>query len=388
MWKLGVDVGGTFTDVCLLNADTGEVWIEKTPSTPGDQSVAFVDGVLHVCRAAGLPTESVDFLVHGTTVATNALLEHKGAKTGLLTTEGCRDVLEIGTQQRPQLYSLTQSKAPPLVPRRLRREVAERIAWDGSVVRPLDEDAARTALEQLRDDGIESLAICLLFSFMNTDHETRIARLAAEIMPGVMVSTSSAVSPEYREFWRMSTTAVNAYVMPSVFGYIDRLEKRLGEQHVTAGLHVMQSSGGLMTAATTKERPVNTILSGPVGGVVGGSFFGATSGYRDLVTFDMGGTSTDVATILRGDAGRTHLKNLGGYPLRTPMVDIETIGAGGGSIAYVDQAGGLKVGSLERRCRPGPGLLREGRHASDGLRRQRGGRCARRVDHPGSRSAP
>ncbi len=360
MLKLAVDVGGTFTDVCVLDADSGQVWIEKVPSTPGDQSVGFIDGILAGLEKAGAEPGSVEFLVHGTTVATNALLEHKGAKTALLTTAGFSDVLEIGTQQRAELYSVVQSRQPALVPRYLRRDIPERVAYDGGVVTPLDEQAARATLEELAAEGVESLAICLLFSFMNDAHERRLAELAAEIMPRAMVSLSSSLSPEYREYWRMSTTTINAYVMPPVFNYIDRLERQLRENGIGAGLHVMQSTGGLMTATTTKERPVNTILSGPVGGVVGGTFFGVSAGFEDLVTFDMGGTSCDVATVVRGEPGRTHLKDVEGYPLRTPMVDIETIGAGGGSIAHVDAAGGLKVGPESASAVPGPACYQRG----------------------------
>jgi N-methylhydantoinase A len=365
MLKLGVDVGGTFTDLCLLDADSGQVWIDKLPSTPADQSLAFMDGILQVLEKVGKPAHAVDFLVHGTTVATNALLEHKGAKTALVTTEGFRDVLEIGTQQRAELYSVVQSKPPALVSRHLRRDVPERVAYDGAVVTPLDEASARRVLEELRDEGIESLAVCLLFSFMNDSHERHLADLASDIMPHVMVSLSSSLSPEYREYWRMSTTTVNAYVMPPVFRYIDRLEQQLRDNGITAGLHVMQSTGGLMTAATTKERPVKTILSGPVGGVVGGTFFGVSAGFEDLVTFDMGGTSCDVATVVRGEPGRAHLKEVEGYPLRTPMVDIETIGAGGGSIAHVDAGGALKVGPESAAAVPGPACYgRGGVHAT------------------------
>ncbi|MBM3148392.1 MAG: hydantoinase/oxoprolinase family protein, partial [Actinobacteria bacterium] len=360
MLKLGVDVGGTFTDVCLLDADSGQVWIEKLPSTPHDQSIAFVDGVLRVLEKAGRRPDEVDFLVHGTTVATNALLEHTGAATALITTAGFRDVLEVGTQQRAELYSVVQQRQPVLVPRRRRHEVAERVAADGGVVTPLDEDEARRVLTALAAEGVDSLAVCLLFSFLHPEHEQRIGELAAELMPDAMVSLSSAISPEYREYWRLSTTVVNAYVIRPVFVYIDRLERRLAQAGVPAGLHVMQSSGGLMTAATTKERPVNTILSGPVGGVVGGTFFGLSAGCRDLVTFDMGGTSCDVATVVRGEPGRTHLKEVEGYPLRTPMVDIETIGAGGGSIARVDAAGGLKVGPQSAGADPGPACYGHG----------------------------
>jgi len=360
MLKLGVDVGGTFTDICLLDAESGEVWVDKLPSTVGDQSVAFAAGVQNVLDKAGRAPAAVDFLVHGTTVATNALLEHKGARTALLTTRGFRDVLEVGTQQRPELYSVVQGRPPVLVPRRLRREVTERVAADGSVVTPLDEDEAREVLAGLAAEGVETLAVCLLFSFMNPAHERRIAELAAEVMPDCMVSLSSSVSPEYREYWRMSTTAVNAYVIRPVFRYIGRLEERLRGNGVSAGLHVMQSSGGLMTAATTRERPVNTILSGPVGGVVGGTFFGLSAGFRDLVTFDMGGTSCDVATVVGGEPGRTHIKEVEGYPLRTPMVDIETIGAGGGSIARVDAGGRLRVGPESAGAEPGPACYGKG----------------------------
>ena len=360
MWKLGVDVGGTFTDLCLLDAKTGRVWVEKIPSTPADQSTAFLDGVVRVAGSAGLAPDMISFLVHGTTVATNALLEHSGARTALLTTAGFRDVLEIGTQQRGELYSLTQSRPTPLVARHLRKDVKERVAADGSVVTRLDEEAACEVLAQLAAEKVESIAICLLFSFMNDEHERKLGELAREVLPEAMISASADISPEYREYPRMSTTVVNAYVMPSVFRYIDRLEKRLEQAGVTAGLHVMQSSGGLMTPATTKERPVNTILSGPAGGVVGGGYFGSAAGFVDLVTFDMGGTSCDVATVIRGEAGRTHMKDLDGYPLRTPMVDIETIGAGGGSIARVDEAGALKVGPASVGADPGPACYARG----------------------------
>ena len=360
MLKLAVDVGGTFTDICVLDADSGQVWIEKVSSTPDDQSVGFIDGILAGLDKAVADPGQVEFLVHGTTVATNALLEHKGARTALLTTEGFRDVLEIGTQQRAELYSVVQTRLPALVPRYLRCDVPERMAADGSVVADLDEASARATLEKLAEEGVESLAICLLFSFMNDAHERRLARLAAEVMPGAMVSLSCRISPEYREYWRMSTTTINAYVMPPVFRYIDRLERQLRDNGIRAGLHVMQSTGGLMTATTTKERPVNTILSGPVGGVVGGTFFGVSSGFDDLVTFDMGGTSCDVATVVGGEPGRTHLKDVEGYPLRTPMVDIETIGAGGGSIAHVDAAGALKVGPESAAAVPGPACYQRG----------------------------
>ncbi len=315
---------------------------------------------MKVVDKAGRAGADVDFLVHGTTVATNALLEGKGARTALITTRGFRDVLEIGTQQRRELYNVVPVRRPALVPRRLCLEVTERVAADGSVVTPLDEDEARRVLTALAGEGVETLAVCLLFSFMNPSHERRLAELAAEIMPEAMVSLSSVISPEYREYWRMSTTAVNAYVIRPVFSYIGRLEERLDERGVAAGLHVMQSSGGLMTAATTRERPVNTILSGPVGGVVGGTFFGLSAGYRDLVTFDMGGTSCDVATVVNGEPGRAHLKEVEGYPLRTPMVDIETIGAGGGSIARVDAGGSLKVGPQSAGAEPGPACYGKG----------------------------
>ena len=388
MLKLGVDVGGTFTDVCLLDAESGEVWVDKLPSTVGDQSIAFVEGVLKVLEKADRECADVDFLVHGTTVATNALLEHKGARTALLTTRGFRDVLEIGTQQRRELYSVVQSRPPVLVPRHLRREVTERVAADGAVVTPLDEDEARRVLAELAEEGVETLAVCLLFSFMNPAHERRLAELAAEIMPQAMVSLSSAISPEYREYWRMSTTAVNAYVIRPVFGYIGRLEERLRDNGVAAGLHVMQSSGGLMTAATTRERPVNTILSGPVGGVVGGTFFGLSAGYRDLVTFDMGGTSCDVATVV--DARARPRAHQGGRGVPAAHAD-------GGHRDHrrrrrQHRPGGRRRqpqgGAAERRRRTGSGVLRQGRRPAHRLgRRPRGRRARRRTPSSAATSA-
>lgn len=345
--RVGIDVGGTFTDFVVL--DAGGTRIHKLSTTPDDQSRAIVAGL----RALHLPAAEI---VHGMTVATNALLERKGARTALLTTAGFGDVLTIGRQNRPELYALHQQRPPSLVADGLTFEVTERIGADGSVVTELDEgtiDALADALARATH-APESLAICFLFSFRNPAHEARAAELLRTRLPNLPLSLSSEVLPEYREYERMATTVINAYVQPPVARYLQRLDDALAGDY---SVHIMQSNGGLIALEQAQHRAARLVLSGPAGGVVGAfavASAAATSGEPvNLLTFDMGGTSTDVA-LCPNRIPTTAESTIGALPLRLPMIDIHTVGAGGGSIARVDAGGALRVGPQSAGAQPGP----------------------------------
>ncbi len=337
--RAGVDVGGTFTDLVVI-AD-GQVTVGKAPSTPDDPS----RGVLQGLSAAGV--ERADAIIHGSTVATNAILERKGARTALITTAGFRDVLEIGRQDRPLLYAIEPVRERTLVPRELRLEARERVDYTGSVVLSLDEDDLRAVIGRLGRRRVESCAVCLLFSFMNPAHERRIGEMLAEA-GFEHVSLSSEIIPEFREYERTSTVCINAYVAPVMDGYL----RRLGEK-APGPLWIVQSSGGVLRADEAASEPVRTILSGPAGGVVGALHVTSLSGFDQIVTLDMGGTSTDV-TLCPGEALQTTRGAIGGYPVSIGMIDIHTVGAGGGSIARVDEGGALVVGPESAGAVPGP----------------------------------
>ena len=335
-YRLGVDVGGTFTDVLLVDERAGSTWRAKTSSTPHDQSV----GVLH-----------------GTTVATNAILEGKGATVGLVTTEGFRQVLQIARSFVPGGLAgwIIWPKPEPLAALENTVEVPGRIASDGSVVRDLDEDAARAQLRRLRDAGIEALAVSLINAFANDAHERRVGELAAEELPGVPVSLSSRVLPELREYERALTTVANGYVQPQVARYVANLGEQLAAEGVRAGLSILRSDGGLAVAAAAIAAPVTMLLSGPAGGVTGAVWVAEQSGYRDLLTFDMGGTSTDIALVqdLKPRVGRE--TKVGDLTVRAAAVDVRTVGAGGGSIAHVPElTKALRVGPQSAGADPGP----------------------------------
>jgi N-methylhydantoinase A len=355
MWRVGVDSGGTFTDICLVNEGSGDVRVWKVASTPDDPSRAIVSGVVEGLRAAASAvTAGVTYFGHGTTVATNALIQHRGARTALITTEGFRDLLEIGRQRRPHLYDLQADKPVVLVSRDLRVEVSERLRHDGRVEKPLDERQVRESVRALSGAGVRSVAVCLLYAYVDPRHEGVIRRLVEEELPGVFVTCSHEVAPEFREFERLSTVVVNAYLGPVMQGYIDRLGPRLDEAGVHVPPHITQSNGGVMSLETARAQPVRAVLSGPATGVVGGLEVGRLAGFRQLITFDMGGTSTDVSLI---EDGRTKLAGemeVHGYPLKTPALDIHTVGAGGGSIAFIDPGGLLKVGPRSAGAVPGP----------------------------------
>ncbi|MDO9352201.1 MAG: hydantoinase/oxoprolinase family protein, partial [Solirubrobacteraceae bacterium] len=336
-YRLGVDVGGTFTDLLLHDSETGRTWLAKTPSTPHDQSVGVITGVRQICETAGIAPGDLDAILHGTTVATNAVLERKGARVGLVVTEGFRTMLHLAEAWTPgPLFGfMVYDKPEPLVDLVDVREVPGRLDAGGAVVRELDEDAARQALAELRDNGVEALTVALMNAYADPKHEQRVVALAGEVAPGLTISSSAEVLPEFREYERTVTTVVNSYVAPALDLYLSNLRDGLIEDGVTAGLQVVRSDGGLMSIDSAREMPVHTVLSGPAGGVSGAAHVAGRAGFDRLLTFDMGGTSTDVAVIVGGVPEITRETRVGDFPVRAPAVDVESIGAGGGSIAYV-----------------------------------------------------
>jgi N-methylhydantoinase A len=343
----GVDTGGTFTDIVLLQ--DGKMTVHKVLSTPDDPSRSILQGLQEQDAL-----DSLDVIVHGSTVATNAVLERKGVVTGLVTTAGFRDVLEIGRQTRPKLYDLKAQKVPPLVPRARRLEVVERLNERGEVLTALDEDSLRVALETLQQEGVESVAISLLFSFANPEHEQRVAEYIRSA--DMYVSASSEVLPEFREYERTSTVVLNAYVGPLMNRYLAQLERALPEASV---LRIMQSNGGSISSTMARQEAARTLLSGPAAGVVGAAHVAQASGYNRIITLDIGGTSTDVALVDEMVVETTEGK-IGGYPTKLPMIDIHTIGAGGGSIAWFDPGGAMRVGPASMGAEPGPAAYGRG----------------------------
>ncbi len=344
---VGIDVGGTFTDIAVLQ--DGQLTVHKLPSTPQNPSLGIVQGVNEV----GIAPESADF-VHGSTVATNALLEGKGARTALVTTMGFEDVLEIGRQSRAELYNLEQDRTPTLAPWELRFGLSERVDYTGTILEDLQPDAIEALMELVTQSSVDAVAVSFLFSFLNPVHEDMVNEALRRLDPRPFISLSSQVLPEFREFERTSTVVVNAYVGQVMSRYLGELEETLGE-----GLRIMQSSGGSITARLAAEQPVRTILSGPAGGVVGAFHVSSLAGYPDIITLDMGGTSTDVS-LCPGRIKETGSSNVGGHPISVPMIEIHTVGAGGGSIARVDTGGALSVGPQSAGADPGPACYGRG----------------------------
>ncbi|SPZ48169.1 5-oxoprolinase (ATP-hydrolyzing) [Agrobacterium tumefaciens] len=352
--RIGVDSGGTFTDVCLFDDETGKLNIWKVPSTPDDPSRGISDGVSEGLATVGSTAAHVAFLGHGTTVATNALIELKGVPTGLITTDGFRDLLEIGRQKRPSLYDMNVEKPETLVSRDRRQEVPERLKSDGSSDLALDEVKLRAAVRKLGEEEVKAVAICFIYGFLNSAHEQRVVEILRDEMPDVFVSASHDVAPEFREFERMSTTVVNAYLGPVMQRYIDRLKQRLTDLGVPVAPQLTQSNGGVIGFDVAAQLPVRTVLSGPSTGVVAAQAVGRMAGFENIITFDVGGTSSDVALLQGGICKLTGEANVHGYPIKAPMLDIHTVGAGGGSIAFVDSGGLLKVGPRSAGADPGP----------------------------------
>ncbi len=360
MRVVGVDIGGTFTDFMLYDTESGAVHVHKVRSTPDDPGRALVEGLRELCDQAGVRAADVQGVFHGTTVATNAVLEHRGALCGLVTTEGFRDIVHIGRHQRPQHYSVMQDipwQARPFVERRHRHVVPERVVPpEGRVSVPLDEDAVRAAARELRADGVEAVAVCFLFSYLNPEHERRAAEIVAEELPDAFVTASADIFPQFREFERFTTACMNAFVGPGTGRYLERLGGALRDLGVESDLHVMMSNGGVASVRAASEKPVTLLLSGPAAGVLGGLWTGELCGRERLITFDMGGTSADIGIVTERGITEASARDteVAGYPLLVPMIDIHTIGAGGGSIAHVDGGGAFRVGPRSAGASPGP----------------------------------
>lgn len=365
--RIGVDIGGTFTDGVAFDAETGSVTIEKMLTTTDDLSRGFLDVFDSLTARAELSVEQVHDVLHASTIATNALLERKGASVGLLVTAGFRDILEIGRQVRWELYNFFTDKPEPLVPRSRVHEVAERMDHRGEIMVPLDTDDVRRAIDRLRSDGVDSIAICFLHSYRNPHHEQLAARIVREKFPEVQVSVSSEIAPEIKEYWRASTTCVNAYVAPVVRRYLHRVEKALASRGFDGRVGIMHSGGGIESARSISERPFQMIESGPAAGVAGAAFFARSLGHPNGLSFDMGGTTAKAGLILdgvsrvlpefevgaHGGSGASVAK-ASGHPILGEVVDLVEVGAGGGSLAWIDAGGALRVGPQGAGSTPGP----------------------------------
>ena len=360
-YEIGVDTGGTFTDLVCRAPDGREI-ITKVPSTPDDPGRAVIEALQGVLREGGIAPQEVSRFVHGTTVATNAIIERQGAKIGLLTTAGFRDVLEIGRQMRSAMYELILTPETPvfLAPGEYRKEVPERVAADGTIVSPLDEVALRAAVQDLLDLDVDAIAVCFLFSFLNPSHEKRAAAVIEEMAPGLAVSISSEVDPRFREYERTVATCFDAYLKPIVGTYLTKLEANIRAAGVTAPLQVVQSRGGISSVGNAVRNPLRLTLSGPAGGIVGGLVSARECREPDVITVDIGGTSSDIALIQNDRIVNRNEGDVDGFPVRVSMVDVHAIGAGGGSIAWIDAGGGLRVGPRSAGSMPGPACYGRG----------------------------
>jgi N-methylhydantoinase A len=365
-YRIGVDIGGTFTDIVLLGSD-GAIHTRKISSSVDDYGRAIVEGLAELFAETGIAGRQIEEIRHGTTVASNAILERKGARTGLITTRGFRDVLEIRTLRMPRLYDIAWEKPPPLVERYLRRTVDERIDAQGRVLQPLDPAEAERVVDALLAEGVEAVAICLLNSFTNPAHEQVLADILRRKAPELPLSVSSEVLPEIKEYERTSTTVINAYIMPIVARYLRNLRLELDRAGVPAQLLLMQSNGGLMASAAAVAKPMNIIESGPAGGVIGAQALARSKGLPDIITFDMGGTTAKAATVEGGQVTRANEYSVGagimigsrlltgaGYLLKVPAIDLAEVGAGGGSLIWIDAGGSLQIGPESAGASPGP----------------------------------
>ena len=371
--RLGVDTGGTFTDAVIMDEESGEYTIDKVPSTPTDPSVSFHQITQQVLASAGRNPVDVSFLVHGTTVATNTIIEGKTARCGFLTTAGFRDMLEIARQIKPEPFNIQFEKPRPLVPRHRSLEAAERMDYQGNVLEPLDEESVRTAARVFRAEQVEAVAICFLHSYINPRHEQRAAEILRGELPGLQLSLSSEVCPEFREYFRASTTVVNAAITPVVSTYLSRVEKKLAELGIRVPLAIMQSNGGIYTARIAREKPVHIVESGPAAGVIVAAHVGLLAGRPNVISLDIGGTTAKAGLIEDGvpkvthefevgarAAGRRHNAKATGYPIRSGVIDLVEVGAGGGSSGWVDSGGALRVGPESAGADPGPACYGRG----------------------------
>ena len=351
--RIGVDVGGTNTDICAVDESTGELMVYKLPSSLHDQSAAVVEGVKVIQDSYGFTGADVTRFMHGTTVATNAILETRGAKTGLVTTKGFRDLLEIGRQKRPDLYDLQRDKVRTLVSRDCRVEVSERMDYKGRVFREVSTEEVRRAARILREAGVEAVAVMLLNAYMNPENEQIIRGIIAEELPDAFLTLSSDLSRQFREYERLCGTVLNSFVGPEVRRYMHNLKQTLADIGIL-NAYINHSNGGLMSIDESIQYPIKTALSGPAAGVVGAHYITALAGEKDLITMDVGGTSTDISLVVDGKFEASDEKTISGYPVRIPSIDISTIGAGGGSIGWIDSGGLLKVGPQSAGANPGP----------------------------------
>jgi len=351
--RVAVDIGGTFTDLHLHDAATNQSCVWKTPSTPDDPSIGLLEGLREITRVAGLQLGDIDMILHGSTIATNAVLERKLPKGALLTTKGFRDVLEIGRHMRRDVYTLKAEPRPLLIPRQNRYGLTERIKADGSVLTALDENEVRQVAAELVADKVQTVAVVFLHGYRNPVHEHRVQEILKEVAPGITVATSFDSSPEIREFERTSTTVLNAMLQPVISNYLERVDDRLSEAGVNAVLYLVQSNGGLATPEDAAGQPARLLLSGPAGGATAMAHLAQRHALDNLVGLDVGGTSSDISVLAGGEIGETQESSIDGLPVRLPMVDIRTIGAGGGSIARV-QTESLRVGPESAGAKPGP----------------------------------
>src|SRR3954454_5067312 len=365
-FRVGIDIGGTFTDIVVL-AEDGERHLKKVPSSADDYALAIIEGLAALLTEIGAEPDAIAELLHGTTVASNAILEHKGARTGLISTRGFRDMLEVRNLRMPRLYDMSWTKPPPLVERRLRVEVDERVNAQGGIDRPLDEESVDRAVRFLLGESVEAIAICLLHSYLNPEHEIRVKQIAARLAPGVALSVSAEVLPVINEYERSSTTVINAYVRPVVERYLSRLGGGLQGAGVAAPLLLMQSNGGLTTAEAAAATPMHIIESGPAAGVVGVQALARRIGIDKAISFDMGGTTAKASLIENGEFTRAAEYQVGagivlgsrllsgaGYSLKVPAIDLAEVGAGGGSILWIDSGGALQAGPMSAGATPGP----------------------------------
>lgn len=361
-------MGGTFTDTILYDQEEKRIYISKVPTTPQNQSVGTIQGILKILNSYGLNCDGIEAVNHGMTTGTNTVIQRKGASCALITNRNFRDILEIGRQNRPSLYDFFATREKPLVDRESRFTIRGRISYRGEILEDLDEREVRRIAGEIKRRGIRAVAVCLLHSYINPLHEERAREIIGPILGGIPVCISSEILPEYREYERFSTTVLNAYLMPAMQHYLTTLEEGLRGDAAeatlkirsTAPLMIMESSGGVMTAMAAREKPVYTVLSGPAGGVVASAFFGKLTGFQNLITIDMGGTSTDISLILNGRPTLTSEGSIEGIPIKVPVIDINAIGAGGGSIAWIDEGGALRVGPQSAEAIPGPACYNQG----------------------------
>ncbi|WP_286170410.1 hydantoinase/oxoprolinase family protein [Halocella sp. SP3-1] len=357
---IGVDVGGTFTDISLLNVEKKELNILKVRSTVDDPSLAIVEGIDEILKTNNVDYSQVTYLAHGTTVATNTLIERTGAKTALITTKGFKDLLEIGDQTRPGLYNYFIQKPEMLIPSGWNHEVSERLLYNGDIYSPLEEKEVGNIVKVLKEKGAESVAVCTLFSYLNPIHEKKIVEIIKELYPDIYVSASHNLVPEFREYPRMSTTVLNAYLGPIMKSYVNNFNNSIKDMGIKVEPYVTQSNGSIISISETIDSPIRTAVSGPSAGVIAANHVAQLCGVKNIITFDMGGTSADVSLIENGEFVLSTDRKINGFPVKTPMIDIDTIGAGGGSIAWLDGGGALKVGPQSAGAKPGPAAYNKG----------------------------